>query len=99
MKIVSENQFSGKTYFYTIASRDGESAGAGARSTKVFLQEEPLYPSAGVISRRAPLVESEGPVFELNLNITDSEFIIVADASQGDCSTVILRSTTVIAFR
>ena len=71
---------------------------SGAR-TKVFLQEEPLYPSAGVISRRAPLVESEGPVFELNLNITDSEFIIVADASQGDCSTVILRSTTVIAFR
>ena len=64
-----------------------------------FLQEEPLYPSAGVISRRAPLVESEGPVFELNLNVTDSEFIIVADASQADCSTVILRSTTVIAFR
>ena len=98
MKIVSVNQFSGKTYFYTIASRDGES-GAAMKSTKVFLQEEPLYPSAGVISRRAPLVESEGPVFELNLNITDSEFIIVADASQGDCSTVILRSTTVIAFR
>ena len=78
-------------------AKEGE-AGAAAR-TKVFLQEEPLYPSAGVISRRAPLVESEGPVFELNLNVTDSEFIIVADASQGDCSTVILRSTTVIAFR
>ena len=66
---------------------------------QTYSQEEPLYPSAGVISRRAPLVESEGPVFELNLNVTDSEFIIVADASQADCSTVILRSTTVIAFR
>ncbi len=66
---------------------------------KVFLQEEPLYPSAGVISRRAPIVESKGPVFELKLNVTDSEFIIVADSSQSDSSTVILRSTTVIAFR
>ena len=67
--------------------------------TKFFLQEEPLYPSAGVISRRAPIVESKGPVFELKMNVTDSELIIVADASQPDCSTVILRSTTVIAFR
>ena len=66
---------------------------------QVFQQEEPLYPSAGVISRRAPLVESKGPVFELKMNITDSEFIIVADSSQTDSSTVILRSTTVIAYR
>ncbi len=58
---------------------------------KIFLQEEPLYPSAGVISRRAPIVESKGPVFELKLNITDSELIIVADASQLESSTVILR--------
>lgn len=61
--------------------------------------QEPLYPTAGVISRRAPIVESSGPVFELKLNITESEMIIVADASQSDTSTVILRSTTVVAFR
>lgn len=72
------------------------SAAAGAR-TKVFLQEEPLYPSAGVISRRAPLVESKGPVFELKLNITDSELIIVADAALADCSTVILRDATTLS--
>jgi hypothetical protein len=37
------------------------------------LKEEPLYPTTGIVSRRAPVVESKGPVFELKLNITDSE--------------------------
>ena len=69
------------------------------KTNKIYMQEEPLYPSAGFISRRAPIVESEGPVFELKLNITDSELIIVADPSQLDSSTVILRSTTVLTFR
>ncbi len=48
-----------------------------------------------------PLVETRGggPVFELRLNITDSEVIVVADASTLESSTVILRSTTVVAFR
>ena len=54
---------------------------------------------SGVISRRAPVVESKGPVFELKLNITDSELMIVADSSQPESPTVILRSTTVVAFR
>ena len=69
-------------------------------STASFL-EEPLYPTAGIVSRRAPVLEtaSGGPVFELKLNVTDSELVIVADASQVDTSTVILRSTTVIAYR
>jgi vacuolar protein sorting-associated protein 13D len=44
-------------------------------------------------------VESKGPVFELKINITDSEVIVVADPSQSDSSTVILKSTTVIAYR
>ena len=39
----------------------------------MFIQEEPLYPTTGIVSRRAPVVESKGPVFELKLNITDSE--------------------------
>ena len=40
-----------------------------------------------------------GPVFELKLNITDSDFIIVVEPSLLDSSAVILRSTTVIAYR
>lgn len=51
------------------------------------------------MSRRAPVVESKGPVYELKLNITDSEVIVVADPSQSDSTTVILKSTTVIAYR
>ena len=62
--------------------------------------EEPLYPSAGIISRRAPqVVESQGPVFELKLNITDCDFIIIADPSRSDSTAIILRSTTVLAYR
>ena len=61
--------------------------------------EEPLYPSAGIISRRAPLVESKGPVFELKLNVTDCDFIIIADPSRSDSTAIILRSTTVLAYR
>lgn len=53
--------------------------------------QEALYPTAGVISRRAPAVESDGPVFELKLNVTDSECILVADSSQSDSAIVILR--------
>ena len=56
------------------------------------LNEEPLYPTSGIVSRRAPILETSGPVFELKLNVTDSELIIVADSSQADTSTVILRS-------
>ena len=65
----------------------------------IELTEEPLYPTAGVITRRNPVIQTSGPVFELKLNITDSEVVMVADTSQWDSSSVILRSTTVLAFR
>ncbi|TRY62990.1 hypothetical protein TCAL_03981 [Tigriopus californicus] len=67
--------------------------------SRSFLDQEPIYPTAGVISRRAPIVDCSGPVFELKLNITESETIIVADSSKSDTSTVILRSTTVVTYR
>ena len=65
----------------------------------VEISEEPLYPTAGVITRRNPVIQTSGPVFELKLNITDSEVVVVADTSQWESSAVILRSTTVLAFR
>merc|ERR1719427_1705817 len=65
----------------------------------VDLCEEPLYPTAGVVTRRLPVIHTSGPVFELKLNITDSEVVVVANTSQTDSSAVILRSTTVLAFR
>ena len=39
----------------------------------VELTEEPLYPTAGVITRRNPVIATSGPVFELKLKRTDSE--------------------------
>ena len=68
-------------------------------SSYIAAIEEPLYPTAGIVTRRTNVSKINGPVFELKLNITDSEFIIVADPSQSDSSTVILRSTTVIGYR
>merc|ERR1719232_1634655 len=65
----------------------------------ISLTEEPLYPTAGVITRRNPVIQTSGPVFELKLNITDSEVVVLADTSQWETSAVILRSTTVLAFR
>ena len=60
---------------------------------------EPLYSTAGIVTRRVRATQNIGPVFELKLNITDSEFIIVANPSQSDSSSVILRSTTVMSYR
>ena len=65
----------------------------------VELYGEPLYPTAGVVTRRYPVIETTGPVFELKLNITDSEVVMVSDPSRWESSAVILRSTTVLAFR
>ncbi len=45
------------------------------------------------------MIQTMGPVFELKLNITDSELVVVADTAAWDTSAVILRSTTVLAFR
>ena len=67
--------------------------------TKFSGMDEPLYTTAGIVTRRVRTSQTSGPVYELKLNITDSELIIVADPSQSDSSTVILRSTTVISYR
>jgi len=68
-------------------------------SKMIDFNEEPLYPTAGVVTRRNPVIQTSGPVFELKLNITDSEVVMVADTAQWESSAVILRSTTVLAFR
>ena len=83
----------------TFNPQDSSMDGEELDKNKFYSIEEPLYPSAGIVSRRAPVVESTGPVFELKLNITDSDFIIVVEPSMLDSSAVILRSTTVIAYR
>jgi len=68
-------------------------------SKMIDFNEEPLYPTAGVVTRRNPVIQTSGPVFELKLNITDSEVVMVAYTAQWESSAVILRSTTVLAFR
>ena len=70
-----------------------------SRGAVAAKSDEPLYPSAGILSRRAPMTESPGPVFELKLNVTDCDLIIIADPSASDSTAVILRSTTVLAYR
>ena len=80
-------------------SADDQSVEKKEVTKMIELTEEPLYPTAGVVTRRNPVIQTTGPVFELKLNITDSEVVILADTSQWESSAVILRSTTVLAFR
>ncbi|XP_071747088.1 intermembrane lipid transfer protein VPS13D [Lepeophtheirus salmonis] len=65
----------------------------------VYLDEEPIYPSVGIISKRTPMIETSGPVFELKINITESEIVILAEPFNKNSQAIILHSTTVIAYR
>lgn len=47
----------------------------------------------------SPRVETPETPYELKLNITDSEIVVVEDSSQWDTNAVILKSTTVITYR
>ncbi|XP_060529289.1 intermembrane lipid transfer protein Vps13D isoform X2 [Cylas formicarius] len=50
----------------------------------------------GVSKQRYPPPKAS---FELKLNVTNSEFVVVEDSSQWDTNAVILKSTTVIKYR
>ncbi|KAJ9601170.1 hypothetical protein L9F63_000690, partial [Diploptera punctata] len=60
--------------------------------------EENNKPAAGVKGRTVLNVTDEIP-YELKLNITDSEVVVVEDTSQWDTNAVILKSTTVVSYR
>ena len=50
-----------------------------------------LSVSPGIMTKRAPLILSNKPAFEMKVNITDSELVIVEEASVWDTNAVILK--------
>uniref|UniRef100_T1J4D0 UBA domain-containing protein n=1 Tax=Strigamia maritima TaxID=126957 RepID=T1J4D0_STRMM len=59
----------------------------------------PLTVSTGILTKRAPLMDKIDVPMELKVNITDTEIVVVEDASLWDTNSVILKSTAVISYR
>ncbi|XP_047493790.1 vacuolar protein sorting-associated protein 13D-like isoform X6 [Penaeus chinensis] len=59
----------------------------------------PMVESTGVMTKHALIQEQHKVPFELKLNITDSELVVLENTAVWDTSAVILRSTAVISYR
>ncbi|XP_062579526.1 intermembrane lipid transfer protein VPS13D-like isoform X2 [Saccostrea cucullata] len=59
----------------------------------------PLTVSSGIMTKRGPIVEEVEVPFELKLNVSDTQFIVVEDSSTWDTNAVILKSTAILNFR
>ncbi|XP_042225636.1 vacuolar protein sorting-associated protein 13D-like isoform X3 [Homarus americanus] len=59
----------------------------------------PMVESTGVMTKHAIFQEQNKVPFELKLNITDSELVVVENTAVWDTSAVILRSTAVVSYR
>ena len=47
--------------------------------------------SGGIVTKRAPIVEKVEAPFELKLNVTDTELVLVENAAMWDTNAVILK--------
>ncbi|KAL4233287.1 Vacuolar protein sorting-associated protein 13D [Mactra antiquata] len=60
----------------------------------------PLSTSGGIITKRgAPPMEQSDVPFELKLNVTDTEFVVVENLVSSDSNAVILKCTSVLSYR
>ncbi|XP_064107510.1 intermembrane lipid transfer protein VPS13D-like isoform X2 [Macrobrachium nipponense] len=59
----------------------------------------PMVESTGVMTKHDLIQEPNKIPFELKLNITDSELVVVENTAIWDTSAVILKSTAVISYR
>ncbi|XP_050720689.1 intermembrane lipid transfer protein VPS13D-like isoform X3 [Eriocheir sinensis] len=59
----------------------------------------PMVESTGVMTKHTIMQEQAKTPFELKLNITDSELVVVENTALWDTNAVILKSTAVISYR
>ncbi|KAF4525446.1 hypothetical protein B566_EDAN016234 [Ephemera danica] len=64
-----------------------------------FIWTEPENCEVPPTTKPMTIVEPDETPYELKLNVTDSEIVIVEDTSQSDTNAVILKSTTVVTYR
>ncbi|KAL5009744.1 hypothetical protein ScPMuIL_012049 [Solemya velum] len=62
-------------------------------------RRSPLTTSGGIITKRGPVVEQVEVPFELKLNVTETQFVVVEDSASWDTNAVILKSTAVMSYR
>ncbi|XP_059165407.1 intermembrane lipid transfer protein VPS13D-like [Physella acuta] len=61
--------------------------------------QSPLTVSRGIITRRGPFIEEVKVPFELVLNFSDTQFVVVEDSTSLDTNAVILKNTAVIIYK
>ncbi|KAB7501647.1 Vacuolar protein sorting-associated protein 13D [Armadillidium nasatum] len=59
----------------------------------------PMVESTGLMTKHLLISDDYKVPFELKLNITDSEVVIVENSSEWDSSAVILKTTAVVSYR
>ncbi|XP_076466689.1 LOW QUALITY PROTEIN: intermembrane lipid transfer protein VPS13D-like [Babylonia areolata] len=61
--------------------------------------QSPLTTSRGIATKRGPLAEEIKVPFELRLNVSDTQFVVVENSTSLDTNAVILKSTAVLTFK
>ncbi|KAK7503179.1 hypothetical protein BaRGS_00005444, partial [Batillaria attramentaria] len=61
--------------------------------------QSPLTVSRGIVTKRGPLAEEVKVPFELRLNVSDTQFIMVENCTTLDTNAVILKSTAVLMYK
>ncbi|ELT97897.1 hypothetical protein CAPTEDRAFT_149660 [Capitella teleta] len=59
----------------------------------------PVEVAGGIITKRAPLPKKDEQPFEIRLNVTDTELIVVENTRDRDTNAVILKVTAVLSYR
>ncbi|KAL8611447.1 hypothetical protein ACOMHN_014502 [Nucella lapillus] len=61
--------------------------------------QSPLTTSRGIATKRGPMAEEIKAHFELRLNVSDTQFVVVENSTSLDTNAVILKSTAVLTFK
>ncbi|KAK3583966.1 hypothetical protein CHS0354_033760 [Potamilus streckersoni] len=59
----------------------------------------PLTTSGGIVTKRGPVIEQTEIPFELKLNVTETQFVVVENMASSDTNAVVVKCTAVLSFR
>ena len=77
----------------------GDSEECSVNSPQPSNKPNPLIVSTGVLSKRRATEENNDAPFELCMNLTDSELVVVEDTSDRDSNAVILKLTAILTYK
>ncbi|ODN01813.1 Vacuolar protein sorting-associated protein 13D [Orchesella cincta] len=59
----------------------------------------PITVSAGIVTKRAPVLDIPESTFELKMNVSSCELVLVEDPAVWDSNAIILKSTAMLGYR